>query len=43
MDGVQTWYVLTYMWILAIKKSIVMLQSTHPEKLSNKEGSRGNT
>jgi hypothetical protein len=37
----QTWYVLTYQWILVIKYRITMLQSTDPKRLSNKEGPRG--
>jgi len=31
---------LTYKWILAIKYRIMMLQSTDPKKLNNKEDPR---
>ena len=34
----QAWYILTNKWVLAVK--IIMLQSTDPERLIHKEGSR---
>jgi hypothetical protein len=37
----QTWYVLTYKWILVIKYRVNMLQTTDPKKLSNKQDPRG--
>jgi hypothetical protein len=36
----HVWYVLTYKWTVAIECRIIMLQSTDPKKLGNKEGSR---
>lgn len=33
----QTWYVIIYKWIVAVKQRITMLQSTDLEKLSNKD------
>jgi hypothetical protein len=38
----QTWYILTYKWILVIKYRTTTLQNTKPKKLSNKEGPRRN-
>lgn len=37
----QTWYVIAYKHILAAKYRITILQSTDPERLRNKEGTRG--
>jgi len=34
----DTWYVLIYKWILAIKYRVTILYSTYPKKVSNKEG-----
>jgi hypothetical protein len=37
----QPWWVLTYKkWLLAVKYKTIMLPSTNPERLSNKEGLR---
>jgi hypothetical protein len=33
----QALYRLTYKWILAVKKKIIMQQTTNPKSLSNRE------